>query len=327
MGDNLDALIQEVTVDAYGEDEQLWAFRQAFEDDGRFPFPALAVGTAVDVTAVDYEGDERRGLIALCWRDRKTHLISLLDIEPVGPLPLATARLLAAYRRWWGAEPLPVAAQEPRKQAWVYSPLAPPVDVDRPLALVSHGDWNPEDEYWGEPGEPLDPLWLDIIDRGPRPLYEMEQVIPGVTPKYWDTDPIVDAADLHHAGRNRHAARLLKGLLEEDRRCVDAWAHLGNIAFGTQGPKAARGYYKTGVAIAERSLTDGFAGVLSRGLVDNRPFLRCLHGLGLCAWRQRRWDDADQAFTSLVWLDPTGSLTALACLDAVRARQRWQRDD
>lgn len=117
MGDNLDALIQEVTVDAYGEDEQLWAFRQAFEDDGRFPFPALVVGTAVDVTAVDYEGDERRGLIALCWRDRKTHLISLLDIEPAGPLPLATARLLAAYRRWWGAEPLPVAAQEPRKQA------------------------------------------------------------------------------------------------------------------------------------------------------------------------------------------------------------------
>lgn len=117
VGDNLDALIQEVTVDAYGEDEQLWAFRQAFEDDGRFPFPALVVGTAVDVTAVDYEGDERRGLIALCWRDRKTHLISLLDIEPAGPLPLATARLLAAYRRWWGAEPLPVAAQEPRKQA------------------------------------------------------------------------------------------------------------------------------------------------------------------------------------------------------------------
>ena len=28
----LDALIYEVIVDANGEDEQLWAFRQAFED-------------------------------------------------------------------------------------------------------------------------------------------------------------------------------------------------------------------------------------------------------------------------------------------------------
>ena len=29
----LDELIEQITVDAYGEDEQLWAFRQAFEDE------------------------------------------------------------------------------------------------------------------------------------------------------------------------------------------------------------------------------------------------------------------------------------------------------
>ena len=29
----LDRLVEEITVDAYGDDEQLWAFRQAFEDD------------------------------------------------------------------------------------------------------------------------------------------------------------------------------------------------------------------------------------------------------------------------------------------------------
>src|SRR5581483_9421028 len=155
----------------------------------------------------------------------------------------------------------------------------------------------------------------EIIAAGPRPLYEMEQVIPGVAPDDWDTDPIVDAADLHRAGYDRQAEGLLRGLLEQDRRCVDAWVHLGNIFFDKQGPKTALAYYETGVAIAERSLPDGFAGVLSRGLVDNRPFLRCLDGLGLCAWRQRRWRDAEEIFTSLVWLDPTGSLSALACLD------------
>ena len=34
----LDRLIEEITVDAYGDDEQLWAFRQAFEDDVDDPF-------------------------------------------------------------------------------------------------------------------------------------------------------------------------------------------------------------------------------------------------------------------------------------------------
>lgn len=31
----LDRLIEEITVGAYGNDEALWAFRQAFEDDVR----------------------------------------------------------------------------------------------------------------------------------------------------------------------------------------------------------------------------------------------------------------------------------------------------
>ena len=30
---DLDALIEEIIVDAYGEDEQIWACRQACEDD------------------------------------------------------------------------------------------------------------------------------------------------------------------------------------------------------------------------------------------------------------------------------------------------------
>lgn len=96
-------------------------------------------------------------------------------------------------------------------------------------------------------------------------------------------------------------------------------------AFETRGPGPAREFYETGMAVVEASLPEGFAGVLPREMVDNRPFLRCLHGLALCAWRQRRWDDAETMFTARVWLDPCGSLDALACLDPVRAHQRWTR--
>ncbi|MBW3548878.1 MAG: hypothetical protein KY452_12210 [Actinobacteria bacterium] len=67
------------------------------------------------------------------------------------------------------------------------------------------------------------------------------------------------------------------------------------------------------MAVTEASLPAKFGGVLSWGMVDNRPLFRCLHGLGLYAWRQRRWDDAEAIFTSLRWLDPYGSLSALAC--------------
>jgi hypothetical protein len=47
----LDELIEEITVDAHGEDEQLWAFRQAFEDNVTLPTEGSVVGEPVQVIA------------------------------------------------------------------------------------------------------------------------------------------------------------------------------------------------------------------------------------------------------------------------------------
>lgn len=79
--------------------------------------------------------------------------------------------------------------------------------------------------------------------------------------------------------------------------------------------------------MAEQSLPKGFNGVLPRGLIDNRPFHRALHGLGLCAWRQRRWDDAEAIFTNLFWTEGGDTWTPLSCRYAVRDRQRWTSAD
>lgn len=324
MSDAIDELIEEVIVDAYGDYEQLSSFCQAFEDGARFPFRGRVIGVEVDVTAVDFDGDERRGLLAECRRAGESYTVSLLDVTPVGPLSLETRRLLDAYRRWSGAAPL--AVEQSATTPWVYSRLSSvDIDVRTPLALNPMGDWDPAEEYWGERDDPLPALWQEVMAAGPRPCVEMEQVLPGVEADDWDRDPIVDAAELHRAGYHREAVRLLEGMLAIDARCIDAWGHLGLIAFDTRGPGRARELYETGVAIGECSLPDGFSGVLPWGWVDNRPFLRCLHGLGLCAWRQRRWGESEMVFTARVWLDPTGSLDALACLDAVRGRRRWTR--
>jgi hypothetical protein len=46
---SLDELVEEITVDANGEDEQLWAFRQAFEDNVSVPCEATVIGEPVKV--------------------------------------------------------------------------------------------------------------------------------------------------------------------------------------------------------------------------------------------------------------------------------------
>ena len=97
----------------------------------------------------------------------------------------------------------------------------------------------------------MHPLWRDVIAAGVRAAFEMEHVIPGDDPDDWDAEPIGDAVDLHHAGRHRDAVVLLERLVADDRRCVDAWAHLGLVAFNTQGLGRARPLYETGVASGE----------------------------------------------------------------------------
>jgi hypothetical protein len=272
---------------------------------------------------VQFEGNERRGLTAVCRRDGEEYRVALADLLPL-LVTVDTARLVRAYRRWLGLPALAVSAEAPAIAPWVYQPVAEnPAVVAQPLGLVPMGTWDPADQYWGEEGAEIDPVYERIISAGPRPQFEMEQVIPDVESDDWDLDPIGDAAELHDAGDDPAANRILHEVLSQDARCIDAWVHLGNIAFDTKGPKAALEFYDTAVAIAEQSLPADFTGVLPWSLIDNRPFLRALHGLGLCAWRQRRWPEGALIFTNLVWIDGCQTWDALECLRAVEARERW----
>ena len=100
----LDELIEEITVDAYGDAEQLWAFRQALEDEVSLPADGFVIGEPVAVVEIDYEGNERRGLTAKCRRaDGSEHVVGASDV--VFPEESTGARYVAAYGKWLGFEP------------------------------------------------------------------------------------------------------------------------------------------------------------------------------------------------------------------------------
>lgn len=104
-------LMEEVLVDAYGEDEQLWSFRQAFEDEVNYPALGRIGGVSVSVLEVDYEGDPRQGLVARCqWPDGSGFGQDVAEIA--FSAKSQAARLVAAYRLWLGK---PAALSAPAK--------------------------------------------------------------------------------------------------------------------------------------------------------------------------------------------------------------------
>jgi hypothetical protein len=138
-------------------------------------------------------------------------------------------------------------------------------------------------------------------------------------------DPIEEALALRDAGQPRRAVDLLEGLVEWNSRCLDAHAHLGLLAFDRADPGSALTHYAAGVWVAEQSLPEGFDGVLGWGRVDNRPFLRCLHGLTLSAWRLELYEQAEELCWALLWLNPGDHLGAPELLPNVIARRPWTR--
>lgn len=100
---DLDDLIADITVDAYGH-EGYWSFLQALTDDAEVPLQGTIAGAAVRVEAFDFDGNQRQGITARVTRDDTTHIISLLDVGVPDNVAPTASRIIAAYRRWLGIQ-------------------------------------------------------------------------------------------------------------------------------------------------------------------------------------------------------------------------------
>ena len=93
----LDRLIEEATVDAYGESEQRVGFFTMLEDELALPFDTRVLGAPVTVERIDLtRADE---IVAICRRGRARQPVPILDLPLPKPLP-AGAEWIEAYRRW-----------------------------------------------------------------------------------------------------------------------------------------------------------------------------------------------------------------------------------
>lgn len=93
----LDALVEEATVDSNGEDEQVTGLYTMIVDNLAVPFQTTVLG--VEVTIEDIDLTEAGHIVATCRRDAFRHTIPVLDL-PLPTPPPDGAQWIEAYRHW-----------------------------------------------------------------------------------------------------------------------------------------------------------------------------------------------------------------------------------
>lgn len=95
--EQLDELIDEAIIDAYGDEEQRTGFFTMLEEHPALPFKTEVLGVEVLVKRIDLTDDEE--IVAICTRGQSRQAIPILDL-PLPELPPQGVEWIEAYRRW-----------------------------------------------------------------------------------------------------------------------------------------------------------------------------------------------------------------------------------
>lgn len=139
-----------------------------------------------------------------------------------------------------------------------------------------------------------------------------------------NSDPVYESTEL-----DTFAERyvLLTKLWEDYPQCIDALAHIGSLYLRNRKTFwNARNCYEAAVFIAEQALPKDSKMVFPWQYLNNRPYLRSLHGLCLVYWRMGNFEDAEKICEKLLSVCPMDNLGARFLLDEIKAKKEWREE-
>jgi hypothetical protein len=198
-----------------------------------------------------------------------------------------------------------------------------------PLPLKDEGieDLAAISEPYKKP-DPYAEMW-DFFVSVPRKAYKFHEIAwgagVGVDPEDAEENLVLDASEISDSDPDG-ARQLLEKALSYDMRCIDAHVHLGNLCFD-HWPKVAMAHYEVGIGVGYLSLGPDFNALLPWGYIYNRPYLRALHGYGLCLWRLGNADKARVVFERILSLNPIDNQGVRFLWDDIRNGRPWKSAD
>jgi tetratricopeptide (TPR) repeat protein len=192
------------------------------------------------------------------------------------------------------------------------------------LEFESDCIWDPVEEI-GDEDEARE-YFGDYIDEGYRDAFTFKDYSGYSLYKDWD-DPIGTSVDCKEMGDDKRSYDILARLLEDMPECIDALVHIASLYFYSKFDlDRVHKCYERAVYIAERGFPDVFDPIFHWYCLENRPYLRALHGLCLTTWRKGDFEKALTLARRLLRMNPHDNLGARFLIESLKKGEEWSED-
>ncbi|MDA8339807.1 MAG: tetratricopeptide repeat protein [Nitrospiraceae bacterium] len=117
-------------------------------------------------------------------------------------------------------------------------------------------------------------------------------------------DRFYDAEEALNQGFEKRGKSELKRIIEEDPEFIDAYNSLGFLEISRNRYDKALKLFQQAYKIGKNVIPEDFTGRLIWGVLDNRPFLRAMHGLGVCYLETGELKAAKDIFLTMLHYNP-----------------------
>ena len=100
------------------------------------------------------------------------------------------------------------------------------------------------------------------------------------------------------------AAFEFEGIIKDDPEFIHAHSSLGFLELDYYNNGNALHYFKKGYQLGNKLIPKNFRGQIIWAMMENRPFLRVMQGLGLSYLFMRKWKKAAQIFEKMLKYNP-----------------------
>lgn len=347
--------LAEILGGADSRDAKLWAILTVLEDVLELPAAARLAGDRVEVTHVEYGGDEVQGLIATVGGPTGSRSLPLADVMLLSREP--GAGVVRAYADWVRGRTVDVAARAASRVA-APDPTRPTrlivLTVSgrtakcRELELGEDVVYRPADRVTVAPGTIITiapkasrspdagdpPAGRGALLEGEITAVEIDARLLGLEPQGLiadedgvnhelpapareDVDDVLDEADLLAAGGDPLGARrLLLEVLADHPGLIAGHRHLGELNLDGDA-RLALTHFAVGAAIGDLVVPEPLDGILPGERPANRPYLACLFGCARALHRLGRDGDAAVPLRRMLALDPDDHFGADQLLTAI----------